>query len=153
MARADPRGEVSSPLLTNVLLDLLDKELENRSLKFVRYADDFAILVKSKRAGDRILTSITRFVERKLKLKVNNQKSQVIKVSHCKFLGFTCYGKYLRMPTSLPAVRRLFQHEKRCVLIPKFGLFTPMKYLHPIHVAVPAIAVGLSGSEIVDFIL
>lgn len=91
-----PQGGPLSPLLSNVVLDLLDKELERRQHKFARYADDFIILVKSKRAGDRAFASITRFIESKLKLKVNVHKSQVVPVSRCKFLGFTFHGKQLR---------------------------------------------------------
>ncbi|MEJ2419168.1 MAG: group II intron reverse transcriptase/maturase [Exilibacterium sp.] len=105
-----PQGGPLSPLLSNVVLDLLDKELERRGHKFARYADDFIILVKSKRAGERVLSSITRFVERKLKLKVNDQKSQVCKVSQCKFLGFTFWGKYLRWH---PKALAKFKHEVR----------------------------------------
>ena len=92
-----PQGGPLSPLLSNVVLDLLDKELEHRGHSFARYADDFIIMVKSKRAGDRVLSSITRFVERTLKLKVNDQKSQVVPVKHCKFLGFSFHGKNLRV--------------------------------------------------------
>lgn len=84
-----PQGGPLSPLLSNIMLDSLDKELENRGHKFARYADDFIILVKSKRAGIRILTSITRYLATKLKLAVNEQKSQVVKVGQSKFLGFT----------------------------------------------------------------
>ena len=90
-----PQGGPLSPLLSNVVLDLLDKELERRGHKFARWADDFIILVHSKRAGDRVLASVTRFVERKLKLKVNEQKSKVVPTRRCKFLGFSFYGKDL----------------------------------------------------------
>ena len=90
-----PQGGPLSPLLSNVVLDLLDKELEQRGHKFARWADDFIILVHSKRAGDRVLASVTRFVERKLKLKVNDQKSKVVPTSRCKFLGFSFRGKEL----------------------------------------------------------
>jgi RNA-directed DNA polymerase len=90
-----PQGGPLSPLLSNVVLDLLDKELERRGHKFARWADDFIILVHSKRAGDRVLASVTRFVERKLKLKVNEQKSQVVPTSRSKFLGFSFRGKEL----------------------------------------------------------
>jgi RNA-directed DNA polymerase len=71
------------------MLDNLDKELENRGHNFARYADDFIILVKSQRAGERVLASITRYLSTKLKLLVNEQKSQVVKVGKSKFLGFT----------------------------------------------------------------
>nr|WP_281422454.1 reverse transcriptase domain-containing protein [Shewanella hafniensis] len=71
------------------MLDSLDKELESRGHHFARYADDFIILVKSQRAGERVLKSITRYLATKLKLVVNEQKSQVVKVGQSKFLGFT----------------------------------------------------------------
>lgn len=90
-----PQGGPLSPLLSNIILDPMDKELERREHKFARWADDFIILVSSKRAGDRVLRSITRFVERKLKLKVNEAKSRVVPTSQSKFLGFTFRGKSL----------------------------------------------------------
>lgn len=90
-----PQGGPLSPLLSNVVLDLLDKELERRGHMFARYADDFIILVRSQRAGERVLASITRFVERKLKLKVNEQKSKVVRTSCCRFLGFSFHGTNL----------------------------------------------------------
>ena len=84
-----PQGGPLSPLLANIVLDDLDKELECRGHRFVRYADDFIILVKSQRAGQRVMSSITRFIERKLKLKVNEAKSKVAKIEQINFLGFT----------------------------------------------------------------
>lgn len=97
-----PQGGPLSPLLSNIVLDPLDKELERRGHKFARWADDFVILVNSQRAGDRVLKSITGFIERKLKLKVNEQKSQVVPTSKCRFLGFTFHGKSLKWhPNSL----------------------------------------------------
>lgn len=83
-----PQGGPLSPLLSNIILDVLDRELEKRNHKFVRYADDSNIYVQSKRAGDRVMESITRFLECKLKLKVNQQKSAVARVNERKFLGF-----------------------------------------------------------------
>ena len=65
------------------------RELESRRHKFARYADDFVILVKSQQAGERVLSSITKFLEKRLKLVVNSEKSQVTRVSQVKFLGFT----------------------------------------------------------------
>jgi len=76
-----PQGGPLSPLLSNVMLDVLDKELEKRGHKFVRYCDDFVILVKSQRAGLRVLTSITRFLKKRLKLTVNEKKSQVVPIN------------------------------------------------------------------------
>ncbi len=76
-----PQDGPLSPLLSNIMLDRLDKELESRGHKFARYADDFIILVKSKHAGERVLSSITTYLATKLKLVVNEQKSQVVKVT------------------------------------------------------------------------
>ena len=84
-----PQGGPLSPLLANIMLDPLDKELEKRGHKFARYADDFTILVKSPRAGERVLSSISRFLNNRLKLTVNTVKSHVVKTSESKFLGFT----------------------------------------------------------------
>ena len=84
-----PQGGPLSPLLANIMLDPLDKELEKRGHKFARYADDFTILVKSPRAGKRVLSSISRFLNNRLKLIVNTVKSHVVKTSESKFLGFT----------------------------------------------------------------
>ena len=71
------------------MLDSLDKELEKRGHQFVRYADDFIILVRSQRTGARVLKSVTHYLATKLKLVVNEQKSQVVKMSQSQFLGFT----------------------------------------------------------------
>jgi retron-type reverse transcriptase len=84
-----PQGGPRSPLLGNILLDDLDKELERRGLRFCRYADDCNIYVKTKRAGERVKASVTRFLEGKLKLKVNEEKSAVDGPWNRKFLGFS----------------------------------------------------------------
>ena len=84
-----PQGGPLSPLLANIMLDPLDKELEKRGHKFARYADDFTIVVKSLRAGERVLRSISRYLQERLKLVVNIKKSHVVKTNECKFLGFT----------------------------------------------------------------
>ena len=83
-----PQGGPLSPLLSNVVLDELDKELEKRGLCFVRYADDCVIFVKSERAGNRVMESISRFIEKKLRLKVNREKSTVGRPWERKYLGF-----------------------------------------------------------------
>jgi RNA-directed DNA polymerase len=82
-----PQGGPLSPLLSNIVLDELDKELEQRGLHFVRYADDFVIYVKSKRAGQRVMENVKRFVTRRLRLKVNEEKSSVGRPWSSKFLG------------------------------------------------------------------
>ncbi|MDB4866627.1 MAG: ltrA [Cohnella sp.] len=84
-----PQGGPLSPLLSNIVLDELDKELENRGLRFVRYADDSNIYVKTRKAGERVKASVTRFIESKLKLKVNQDKSAVDRPWKRKFLGFS----------------------------------------------------------------
>jgi len=88
-----PQGGPLSPLLSNIMLDQLDKELEKRGHNFVRYADDSNIYVKSQRAGERVMESITRFLEGNLKLKVNREKSAVDRPWKRKFLGFSFYTK------------------------------------------------------------
>jgi RNA-directed DNA polymerase len=84
-----PQGGPLSPLLSNLVLDELDRELERRGHRFVRYADDCNIYVRSERAGRRVMDSITRFITQKLKLKVNEAKSAVARPQQRKFLGFS----------------------------------------------------------------
>ena len=86
-----PQGGPLSPLLSNIMLNLLDKELEARNLNFTRYADDTIILVKSEKAANRVMASITKFIENKLKLKVNATKTKVCRPSKLKYLGFGFY--------------------------------------------------------------
>lgn len=83
------QGSPLSPLLSNVVLDELDKELERRDLEFCRFADDCNIFAKSQRGADRIMESIKKFIEKKLKLKVNEEKSKTRKSNEVKFLGMT----------------------------------------------------------------
>lgn len=87
-----PQGGPLSPFLSNVVLDELDKELESRGLKFVRYADDCNIYVRSQRAGLRVMDSVTRFIETKLRLQINKDKSAVDRPRNRKFLGFSFTG-------------------------------------------------------------
>lgn len=86
-----PQGGPLSPLLSNILLDVLDTELESRGHRFVRYADDCSIYVASQRAGHRVLDSITRFIEDELKLEVNQRKSGVRKAHNMELLGYSFY--------------------------------------------------------------
>jgi len=88
-----PQGGPLSPLLSNIMLDDLDKELEQRGHKFVRYADDCNIYVKTQRAGERVMESVRGFLEKKLKLKVNPKKSKVDRATRVKFLGFSFYKR------------------------------------------------------------
>src|ERR1700745_4267356 len=84
-----PQGGPLSPLLSNIVLDDLDKELTRRGLRFCRYADDCNIYVRSRRAGERVMASVSRFLTNKLKLRVNEAKSAVARPEERKFLGFS----------------------------------------------------------------
>jgi group II intron reverse transcriptase/maturase len=88
-----PQGGPLSPLLSNIMLNELDKELEERNHKFCRYADDNQLYVKSHRVAERAMKSITVFIEDKLKLKVNKKKSAIGRPWERKFLGFSFYLK------------------------------------------------------------
>ena len=103
-----PQGGPLSPLLANILLDDLDKELERRGLRFCRYADDCNIYVKTKRAGERVKQSITRYLEKKLRLKVNEGKSAVDRPWKRKFLGFSFYKqKAIKVRIAPKSLKRL----------------------------------------------
>jgi len=88
-----PQGGPLSPLLSNIMLNDLDRELEERGHKFVRYADDCNIYVKTERAGERVLKSVKQYLEKKLKLKVNPKKSKVERATRAKFLGFSFWKR------------------------------------------------------------
>jgi group II intron reverse transcriptase/maturase len=103
-----PQGSPLSPLLSNIMLDDLDKELERRGHRFCRYADDGNIYVKSRRAGERVMASISGFLERKLRLKVNSRKSAVDRPWKLKFLGYSVTAeKSPRLKVSEQSVKRL----------------------------------------------
>jgi RNA-directed DNA polymerase len=105
-----PQGGPLSPLLANILLDDLDRELEQRRHRFARYADDLLVLVKSERAGQRVKASLTTYLARRLKLPVNEHKSRVAPVNECVFLGFTFRRGKLRWSEAAFAD---FQHHVR----------------------------------------
>ena len=88
-----PQGGNLSPLLSNIMLNELDKELEKRGLRFVRYADDCLIMVKSEKAANRVMQTVTRYIEKKLGLIVNTSKSKVARPKDIKYLGFGFYNK------------------------------------------------------------
>jgi RNA-directed DNA polymerase len=102
-----PQGGPLSPLLSNLMLDGLDRELERRGHCFVRYADDCNVYVKSRRAGERAMASLTRFLDRRLKLRVNREKSAVARPWDRKFLGFTFSRRDAKRKVSSAAVTRL----------------------------------------------
>lgn len=89
--KGTPQGGNISPILSNIMLNELDKELESRGLQFVRYADDCIIFTKSRKAAERVMENITKFIEKKLRLKVNRKKSKVDRPWRIKYLGFSFY--------------------------------------------------------------
>lgn len=121
--RGVPQGGPLSPLLSNVLLDDLDKALERRGHRFARYADDFVILVKSQRAGERVMASIKRFLEQKLKLKINEEKSHVASVNRITFLGFAFKGTRIRWSD-----KALREFKRRVKLLTGRSWFVSMEY-------------------------
>jgi RNA-directed DNA polymerase len=106
-----PQGGPLSPLLSNLVLDELDRELERRGLCFVRYADDCNIYVGSQRAGERVKRSITSFITRRLKLKVNERKSAVARPAERKFLGFSLTNA--REPKRRIAAKALMRFKRK----------------------------------------
>ena len=108
-----PQGGPLSPLLSNIVLDELDRELERRGHRFVRYADDCNIYVRSPRAGERVMKGITSFITRKLKLKVNSDKSAVARPGERKFLGFSfTWGRSIRRRLAPRAIQRFKQRVR-----------------------------------------
>jgi len=111
-----PQGGNLSPLLSNIMLNELDKELECRGLQFVRYADDALIFVKSEKAANRVMDSIVRFIEKKLGLIVNIEKSKISRPKELKFLGFGYYydikGKKYQVKPHLESIQK-FQRKLR----------------------------------------
>ena len=111
-----PQGGNLSPLLSNIMLNELDKELEARGLNFVRYADDCIILVKSEKAANRVLTSITKYIEKNLGLKVNAEKSKVTRPTQTKYLSFSFWatkgGKWKPKP-HIKAYQKLIRELKQ----------------------------------------
>jgi len=121
-----PQGGPLSPLLSNIVLDELDKELEKRGHKFVRYADDCNIYVKSKRAGERTIASVQRFVEGTLRLKVNESKSAVDRPWNRKFLGFSfSHHKEPKVRVSKTSLQRM---KKKIREITSRKMPFPMEY-------------------------
>ena len=121
-----PQGGPLSPLLSNIVLDELDKELEARGYKFVRYADDCNIYVKSKRAGERTMASVQRFIESKLRLTVNEKKSAVDRPWKRKFLGFSfTMTKVPKIRIAKESIKRM---KKKVREITSRKMPYPMKY-------------------------
>jgi group II intron reverse transcriptase/maturase len=106
-----PQGSPLSPLLSNIVLDELDKELERRGHRFVRYADDCNIFVRSQKAGERVMQSLSSFIESKLKLQINEAKSKVCEVKERKFLGYTILNNGM-LVVSQSSIKRFKQTIK-----------------------------------------
>ncbi|MBF0306776.1 MAG: group II intron reverse transcriptase/maturase, partial [Alphaproteobacteria bacterium] len=120
-----PQGGPLSPLLANILLDDLDKELEKRGHRFCRYADDCNIYVRSQAAGERVMASVTRFLEHRLRLRVNRQKSAVAPVEERGFLGYrlTREGRPTVAPKSVSRAKdrlRAITDRKRAIPLERF---------------------------------
>lgn len=133
-----PQGGPLSPILSNIYLNEFDKELESRGLNFVRYADDVVILVKSEMSANRVIKSITSWLERKLFLKVSATKTKVVRPNDSNFLGFTFY-KFKEEPWKCKPqesrIEKLYDKcrkllvRKRAVAIPTFLLFTKLNQI------------------------
>ena len=108
-----PQGGPLSPLLSNIVLDELDRELERRGHRFVRYADDCNIYVRSQRSGKRVMESVTNFISKKLKLKVNSEKSAVARPWERKFLGFSFTAKEPQRRRIAPKAMERFKERVR----------------------------------------
>jgi RNA-directed DNA polymerase len=128
-----PQGGPLSPLLSNLVLDELDRELERRGLRFVRYADDCNIYVRSLRAGERVMESVKRFITQKLKLKVNEAKSAAAQPQQRKFLGFSFTGgatiRRRIAPQAITRFKNRIREITRCA--PSVSLETTMAKLAP----------------------
>ena len=111
--RGTPQGGNLSPLLSNIMLNELDKELEARGLNFVRYADDCIILVKSEKAADRVLRSITKFIEKKLGLIVNAEKSKVTRPTQTKYLGYSFWKNQKGQWKPKPHIKSYHKLERK----------------------------------------
>lgn len=132
-----PQGGPLSPILSNIYLDKLDKELEYRGLNFVRYADDVNIMVKSEMSANRVMKSVTSWLERKLYLKVSASKTKVVRPTKSNFLGFTFFkttNKWECMPMN-DRVKRLYDKcrilltRKRAIAIPTEVLFIKLNQI------------------------
>ena len=108
-----PQGGNLSPLLSNIMLNELDKELEKRGLRFTRYADDCIIVVKSEKAANRVMESITKFIEKKLGLKVNAEKSKVARPNQIKYLGFGFYYTKTGIIKSKPHLKSIQKFKRK----------------------------------------
>lgn len=124
-----PQGGNISPLLSNVILNELDKEMEARNLRFVRYADDCIILVGSSKAAERVMESIGKYIEKKLGLKVNMTKSKVSKPNKIKFLGFGFYyDTFQQLWKAKPHQKSIKRLKEKLKILTKRSWSVPWEY-------------------------
>ena len=114
-----PQGGNLSPLLSNIMLNELDKELEKRGLRFVRYADDCIIVVRSEKSANRVMENITKFIEKKLGLKVNVEKSKVAKPNQIKYLGYGFYYTKTGIIKTKPHLKSIQKFKRKLKQITK----------------------------------
>ncbi len=107
-----PQGGPMSPILSNILLDQFDKEMEKRGRLFVRYADDVNLFVRSEKAADRVIKSVVSWLERKLFLKVNATKTKITRPTKSKFLGFTFWKNKERVESQAPSLMKARQESQ-----------------------------------------
>ena len=135
--KGTPQGGNLSPLLSNIMLNELDKELERRGLRFIRYADDCLIMVRSEKAANRVMESIIRYIEKKLGLRVNATKSKVARLNDIKYLGFGFYQRprqdKWRPKPHIKSIqkfkRKLKQIAKRSYSIPLVNRMRQLNYV------------------------
>lgn len=135
-----PQGGPLSPLLSNIVLDELDWELDRRGLRFVRYADDFNVFVRSKRSADRVMAALSRFIVRRLRLKVNGEKSKVARPEDVHFLGFN-----LRKHIDSPKVDILLSKRTRKRIKDKIRELTPRNWGAPLASCMERISSYIKG--------
>jgi group II intron reverse transcriptase/maturase len=135
-----PQGGPLSPLLSNIVLDELDQELDRRGHRFVRYADDCNVYVRSERAGQRVMASLTRFIERRLRLRVNEQKSAVARPEERHFLGFR-----LRREPLDGHVEVLLSERSKERAYEKIRLLTPRNWGNSVDRCIARLNVVMAG--------
>ena len=122
-----PQGGNLSPLLSNIMLNELDKELERRGLRFTRYADDCIIVVKSEKAANRVMESVTKFIEKKLGLKVNVTKSKVARPNQIKYLGYGFYYTKTGIIKPKPHLKSIQKFKRKLKQLTKRSWSIPLK--------------------------
>src|ERR1019366_7562988 len=135
-----PQGGPLSPLLSNIVLDELDSELDRRGHRFARYADDAKVYVRSERAGQRVMASLTEFIQRRLRLKVNEAKSAVARPEDRHFLGFR-----LRLDPQTGAVEVLLSERSKRNAMEKVKQLTPRQWGGTLESAILRVSAWLRG--------